>query len=281
MCEPKQNTAMQYSKYSEKANSIWKANLAFLQHLHGYHSGYINSEDFMPLSITCSNLDLQSGKSSDGTTVFITPFPIKKLHTILDKQQVFTTRQLSNTLDGWNIYDALEVTYLIQHYMCFSNDLDYSGLIYEESTWQTRGIDWEGGERLIQQNEGSEWRVEFIFDKMDSNTPHVSPVLIDNSPMHKDKLSIAEICCILLCTARRLRHREYRRHRVIPITVISISGRLARVIHGYVDVSTNNLRIIKSPILDLNKEDTTYIMELLVSWCLGQPIGSTEWDNLD
>ncbi|KAI1420217.1 hypothetical protein F5Y12DRAFT_139239 [Xylaria sp. FL1777] len=262
--------------YFAKAKSIWQATRTFLRRVQDYNSGgYIHCNDFADVGITCSTLDLRSGKSSHGT-VFIKPLSIEKLHSIFTEQQVFSTQHLSNILDGWNIYDALEVANLIKHYMFFSNNMNYDGLIYEESTWQIREIDWKGGEELLHDDPDGHWRAEFIFDQIDNNTPHVSPVLIDNLPLHEDSLSLAEMCCILLCTARRIRNRGYHCHRVIPVTVISLSGRSARVVHGYVDVSTNSLRIIKSPILELNKENTNQKIELLVSWCLGQPIGSTK-----
>ncbi|KAI1747385.1 hypothetical protein F4782DRAFT_521442 [Xylaria castorea] len=62
---------------------------------------------------------------------------------------------------------------------------------------------------------------------MDWLTPHVSPLLSDNAEMQDYKLNVVEVCYILFCTLRRLSQKEYQCHRIIPITVISLSGYLA------------------------------------------------------
>src|SRR5436190_1265160 len=84
-------------------------------------------------------------------------------------------------------------------------------------------MDWDEGERLYLYGEEHNWRSEHVFDKMDGCTPHVTPVLSDAAPMLEDKLSIAELLCILLCTVGRLRRKEYRSHRIIPVRVSLIS----------------------------------------------------------
>ncbi|KAI0804325.1 hypothetical protein GGR55DRAFT_659571 [Xylaria sp. FL0064] len=270
------------NKYYARANRIWKANLAFLRSLPMHDGNYVHPEDFERLNIVCSTLELQSGKSSDGYGVFLTPFPKSKLHTLLNEKLPSTMDQLLDEPDDFNKYVAIEVLYLIRNYVLDSEDEEnYRGIMYEETTWSLRGMEWDEGERLVLQEEGHHWRVESVFDKMDNHTPHVSPLLADSAPIQEDKLSLAELCCILLCTARRLRRKEYRRHRIIPVTVISVSGRLARIVHGYVDVLAGKLRVFKSPILNLFKEDNRSEIEVLVSWCLGQPTGSTTWVDLD
>ncbi|KAI1276909.1 hypothetical protein F5Y07DRAFT_365443 [Xylaria sp. FL0933] len=270
------------NKYYARANRIWKANLAFLRSLPMHDGNYVHPEDFERLNIVCSTLDLQSGKSSDGSDCFLTPFPKSELHTLLNEKLPSTMDQLDDEPDDFNERAAMEVMYLIRDYVSDAEDDEhYAGIMYEETTWNLREMQWDEGERLLMQEDGHNWRVGGIFDKMDNHTPHVSPLLADSPPMQEDKLSLAEICCILLCTARRLRRKEYRRHRIIPVTVISLSGRLARIVHGYVDVLAGKLRVSKSPILNLYKEDYRPEIEVLVSWCLGQPTGSTAWVDLD
>jgi hypothetical protein len=65
------------------------------------------------------------------------------------------------------------------------------------------------------------------------------------------------------------------------VTVISLSARLARVVHGYVDVLANNVRVFKSPILNVDTENNRPEMELLISWCIGQATGPTKWAHLE
>ncbi|KAI0425228.1 hypothetical protein F5Y09DRAFT_346924 [Xylaria sp. FL1042] len=127
------------NNYLPRASRIWKANLAFIRSLLFSKSVYINPEDFERLNIACSDLDLQSGKSSDGSDVFITPFPQKKLHALLDESRPSTLPDLSENLDGINVYDALGVTHAISDYVHLSESDDRAGIMWEQTTWRTRG----------------------------------------------------------------------------------------------------------------------------------------------
>ncbi|KAI1819965.1 hypothetical protein F4861DRAFT_525044 [Xylaria intraflava] len=246
---------------------------SLLRFLESGKSNYLGPHDFKHLRILCSDLNLKPAESSSLPTtddIFIRPYPVA---------EVISGKQVDPLIanDG-NLYEAIEVCYLIEAYVARSDgDLLDDGLL-DRTGWGRRQMDFENGERLVIMSSQYNWRAGLIFDKMDSVTPHVSPVLLDAAPIQDDTLSYPEVACILSCTLCRLRDRAYHCHRIIPVTVISLSGRSARIVHGYVDVQKDTLRVFKSPILQLGNGDRSQ-METLLSWCVGQTIGSTRWET--
>jgi hypothetical protein len=132
-------TAMDHKQCSIAARRIWNANLAFLKSLGPCRGSYLDAEDLRRLNIACSDLDLRSGKSSGGGNVFMTPFPMEKLHAILDEKGPFTMNQLVDTPNNHNLYDAMEVANLISFCTSRSAKENDFGLMHEQTTWRLRG----------------------------------------------------------------------------------------------------------------------------------------------
>ena len=133
------------------------------------------------------------------------------------------------------------------------------------------------------------WEVDYILDICDPSVPHISCFLADNALLRDDCLSTSELRCALSIMAGRLFHREYSKHRLVPVrldcilqrststnllmqvTIFSAASRQLRVIQAYYDSQQEYIVVRKSKILDFEPEnrDTT---KLVVRWMIGDPI---------
>ncbi|KAI0196727.1 hypothetical protein EV127DRAFT_507899 [Xylaria flabelliformis] len=268
------------SKYSKTRPSVWNLQQLIVKDLEEHYPPprtYINAEDFGSLRIECSDLDLSG--DSPNQDIFLRPYPKDELRKILEAKKALDTDSLlqpplqTKYLD--HLDEANNMSRLIE--CCISKGLKYKTL------WKLRPMDLRKGERLVSHRKllgGAEWEVTKVLDMENGFTPHVSPILTDDLEMQPDKLSVGEFACLLFCTRARLRQKKkYACHQIIPVTVVSLSLRSARIVHGYFDTSFDKLRVFKSPILKLEGKESIENMHVLLSWCVGEPIGETKWKS--
>ncbi|KAI0114063.1 hypothetical protein GGR51DRAFT_476807 [Nemania sp. FL0031] len=241
-------------------------------------SAYLTDKGLKQLNIKCTGLDLSTGKPSDGSDIFIRPFSISRIREIMAPTPNPEVEELSEpyTFSRWHAAFAIAHR-LIDCLTCY-RERDPPLICHTD--WQTRGVQHAKGERLERReridNRGPDWRVDDVLDKMDGLTPHVSCVLIDHAPLRDTQLSNSEIWCIVAITYRRMQLPEYRNHRIIPVTVISVGDRQVRIVQGYIDTEEGCVRARKSPVFDFNRDDPMQVMEILLSWCMGETVGNTK-----
>ncbi|KAI8623450.1 hypothetical protein F5Y19DRAFT_458381 [Xylariaceae sp. FL1651] len=258
---------------------IWEAARSILRPLVKHSEAYLTDQDLKKLNITCTDLDLSTGKPADGSEIFTRPFSTARIHEILERTKPWLRVKLLDEKDSMPMVAALEILSCLISYLVHDGDNESTPLIME-AHWDKREMQYDEGERLYRSERhgtpyGPEWRVEKVLDKMDGSTPHITCLLADNAPLRDNQLSNAEIWCILAITNRRLQLYEYHNHRIIPVTVISAADRQLRIVQGYVDGQHGYLRVRKSPIIDFQQYDLQR-MELVLSWCLGEPVGHTK-----
>ncbi|KAI0905613.1 hypothetical protein F4823DRAFT_632626 [Ustulina deusta] len=234
----------------------WAAARETFTRLVDLQAPHLTDQDLKELHITCTDLDLSTGKPADGSEIFIRPSSTARIRSILERTKPWLQCPLLDEKDS-----APEVA-AMQIHGCLTSALAMR--YYEGERLQRFKIygtaDW------------AEWRVELLIEKMDGSTPHISCLLADDALLRDDQLSHAEIWCIIAITVRRL--REYYKHRIIPVTVISAADRQLRIVQGYLDGRDGYLRARKSPILDFSQYNREK-MELVLSWCIGDAVGYT------
>ncbi|KAI1822530.1 hypothetical protein F4861DRAFT_540916 [Xylaria intraflava] len=251
----------------------------------------LSDRDLTRLNIKQTGLDLYTGKPGDGSERFTVPFPIGRIHEILDQSRPWTDYFLFSDND-WDTRrgNALKILYLLQGYLCHA--VGREPPLIKETAWVAREVDYDAGEELARiTRNGPNWIVSLLLEKKDK-APHVSCFLADSSLMEGHRLSNAEIWCILEITRHRLQRYDHS-HRPIPVTVFSASNQELRIVQGYID-DQGCLRVRKSPILDFEGADIYYdtekkvivdnrdglrLVDLALSWCIGDTVGSTEADD--
>ncbi|KAJ8128151.1 hypothetical protein O1611_g5483 [Lasiodiplodia mahajangana] len=277
-----------------KGHVLWGATVPIAKGMgewlagHGDHRA-VESHEFDSLNIICSDLDIYTGKSSDGGEIFLAPFPLEKLRAAADKNGRSTKRKAipmyfkrtPDLHDAWSLAD--EALSYVTHEGYVEKD---GSIMYTETDWHRRGMHWAGGEKLhtkMHGVKGEVWEVEAIFDKYHEDTPHLQTLLADELEMRHDTLSQAELACIIFCTVARLRRKPYRHNRIVPITVVSTARRSARIVHAYIDASTGKLRVFKSQILEVSYDDNVFrsVVEILATWCIGQAARVPRWERTE
>ncbi|KAI1125931.1 hypothetical protein F5Y10DRAFT_245934 [Nemania abortiva] len=241
-------------------------------------SAYLTEKTLERLNIKCTQLDLSTGAPSDGSEIFIRPFPTARIHEILARTEPWHECKLLEKGFTRQSTAALILNCLVEWLTHNKGGTEKRLINYTD--WHTRSMQYSEGERLyeseIRDGRGPDWSVEKVLDKMDGLTPHVSCLLADTAPLRDAQLSRAEMWCILRITYRRMKLREYRKHRIIPVTVISAADRRVRIVQGYFDSEEGCVRVRKSPILDFDQGDVGQKIILLLSWCIGDTVGHTK-----
>ncbi|KAI1127191.1 hypothetical protein F5Y10DRAFT_199661 [Nemania abortiva] len=279
----------------ERAFNLAKAIIGKMRKLH------YGPQNFASLDVICSDLDIHSGKSSDEAAVFMRPLSKEELHAFVPKEQPLKLYpSISGTPLRMRYLDARCLSSSLYTYLHLSLDhLDGNDfedrfnpdprVLVKEARWYGRGMEWNEGERLAVLKTKVYFAVDELYEKLDENDtcmlaglPHITPMLSDNAEMLEDHLSFAELWCILCCTIARIRSRDgYRRYRFMPVTVMSFSGRSARVVHGYVDEPAGKLRVFKSKIIHFKVDNYRSGMDTLASWTLGHAIEPPLWEPSD
>ncbi|KAI1170216.1 hypothetical protein F4777DRAFT_584139 [Nemania sp. FL0916] len=263
----------------EAARLSWRAAADIFRRLLKIEAPYLTDQDLKDVCITCTDLDLETGKPADGSETFIRPMPAARIHSIIKKTKPWLgCPLLEKDEDEWPEYAAMHVHYCLKHAVhaaiVESRPIDDMAVY-----WEMRCMRYDEGERLDRHElvgtaYEAAWSVHQLFEKMDPSTPHISCLLRDGALLQDDKLSHAEIMCILIITLRRWRDRIYNHHRIIPVTVVSAADRQLRIVQGYVDDQDGHLHVRKSPMLDFSRFEQDKV-ELVVSWCVGDAVGDT------
>ncbi|KAI9926152.1 hypothetical protein MW887_004615 [Aspergillus wentii] len=102
--------------------------------------------------------------------------------------------------------------------------------------------------------------------------PHVI-LLLKNDLVKEDKLLRGELLIILAAMETRLTHDMFKKHLVIPVTVLSFMGQHGRIIKAYHD--GENLILRKSKLLEFFTADTAPI-DLFVRHASSKRVGNTK-----
>ncbi|KAI0402968.1 hypothetical protein F4802DRAFT_573237 [Xylaria palmicola] len=281
---------------TDAAKQTWMVTRAMQRRLALHEDAYL--DDLEKFRIKCTGLDIRTGKSTDGSEPFLRPFPVTQLTEIFEQTKPWLDcgleRELERELVGSDMpfkasenpqADARGLNRCISSFFLHSEESGIEPPMWRTG-WRPRFMDYTKGERLGRYHASSDvyfpdWVVTHILDKMDEGkTPHVTCLLVDWDLLREDQLSNAEVWCILAVTYRRLRSREYRKHQIIPVTIVSSAGSRLRVVQGYVDGRDQYLHVRKSPIIDfetfhLSKPEEAEKMNVVVALCVGEPGGHT------
>ncbi|KAI2611843.1 hypothetical protein GGR54DRAFT_341534 [Hypoxylon sp. NC1633] len=101
--------------------------------------------------------------------------------------------------------------------------------------------------------------------------------LADKAALKEMVLSRSELWVILSITAGRFMREGYQHHRLIPVTIVSSSGRQLRITQGCVDGMANHVTVRMTQILDFTAGEVAKRDDLLrtLCWIVGEPIGIT------
>ncbi|KAI0387025.1 hypothetical protein F5Y04DRAFT_242846 [Hypomontagnella monticulosa] len=121
------------------------------------------------------------------------------------------------------------------------------------------------------------WRGLFTLHMRDNSMPDMVCFLANEAPLEDDKIARSELRCILRMGASKLRKKEFRHHKIAPVTLVSASGIYARIVQGYSDGESNCLVLRKSRIIRVDgveKQSLEGIMKI-ACWLLGNPCRKT------
>ncbi|KAI0475090.1 hypothetical protein GGR56DRAFT_644531 [Xylariaceae sp. FL0804] len=239
----------------------------------------LTKQHLKDMGVTLTSLDLNTGKPGDGGPTFIRPFPASRILQVIQQTKPWTVYSMAHEKTDLRLYTAVEVLDTLSGYL--HHVAPGEPRLIKATGWKQRGT--ESGYEWLNRGDRchgidpANWRVPWLLDKMDGKTPHISCLLANAEPLNQDRLSNAELWCILNLSVARLRRRAYWNQKFIPVTVISSSDRDVRIVQGYVDGEASRVHVRKSNILVLEGDDVPKLAVIL-SWCMGTPVGGAVWD---
>lgn len=135
------NTQDQYSPAMSvdrtAATRIWVATRDIIRLLVRHHDAYLTDQDLKRLRITCTDLDLNTGKPADGGEVFIRPFSIARIREILERTKPWLYYELLDEKDSMPMIAAMEIMSCLLGCLVHDGDNESTPL-FMEAHWNTR-----------------------------------------------------------------------------------------------------------------------------------------------
>ncbi|KAI1177950.1 hypothetical protein F4777DRAFT_539843 [Nemania sp. FL0916] len=105
--------------------------------------------------------------------------------------------------------------------------------------------------------------------------------MISELLLEENFLSISELYCFLVMTSFSFFYKTASEHKIVPVTMISVSGHHLRIIQGYVDGEKGIVELRKTRIVYMgtgglaNMKRHSYEWITCMRWILARPIGKT------
>jgi len=270
---------------SDKSLMLSLATLKQLKSPIRHEKGFLTDSDLTRFKIKCSDIDLRTGKPTDGGEQFF-QLPSRQTVKVLAKEyelHKYEGVDNSDVIFLSNFHWANTVRRLLERqlelydhairYEKSGQSLPFPHLL-KRSGWRKRGL-YEDEKPYYKDH----WVVQTIFKVEDDSKPHLTCFLADNTPRRDDSLCFSELWCLLMiCAHQHLqRIKDHRPVAIVPVTIVSGSGRQIRIVQGYVDGRNGNIKIRKSPIIDFNPDRKKQWDDWLavLSWFISTPVGDT------
>ncbi|KFH40405.1 hypothetical protein ACRE_089350 [Hapsidospora chrysogenum ATCC 11550] len=250
---------------------------------------FLTDSDLTKFNVKCCSLDLHTGEPADGGEQYF-KLPSRQDVKALAKEYELHKYDGVDDSDAFplsNFNEANFVRILLENQLKLHEHVircQESGQprpptnLLRRSGWCMRGCDEKERFHYFGDN-GNQWMAETLLKVEDGSEPHLTCFLIDSTQRRDDSLCTSELWCVLMmCAHQHLRRiQEHRPVAIVPVTVVSGSGRQVRIIQGNADGRNGNISIRKSPIIDFKADKKKQWDDWLavLSWFISTPVGDT------
>ncbi|KAI1382570.1 uncharacterized protein F4822DRAFT_423468 [Hypoxylon trugodes] len=245
---------------------------AYVDSLHGKAlSGFVEETGMANLNVKYHGIDVDSGTPNDGGPKFLDLNSVKEMKELAAKQGNLEQISSQSSRHPYNL-DAAEKLGVV-----------YDG--WHESIQPVPGEKqrepplWKKltGDHYQYKTDELVWRSIFTLRVRDHSRPDTVCFLANKDLFKDNQLFVSELTCILGKAKYGLAHHEDGKHLIVPVTVVSAAGRLARIVQGYVDPNTFEIMVRVSEIVDIDRTDEENKEAILKvgCWLFGTPSEET------
>ncbi|KAI1130602.1 hypothetical protein F5Y10DRAFT_235193 [Nemania abortiva] len=247
---------------------------------------YLDEDDLAALKIECSNLDFDPTPCPPDAGALLNPMPAQKMERLAREYELASLEGTgpfeNNSFNEASILNRRIDSYLRRFQQ--PDDVDCLFLI-DNSVYRKHGFSSVEAPLLgcFRYSLGRLFQVQHVLEVRDRSSSHVTCFLSEDAPLRGDALMLSEVWTILAIASLYFHRLDSGKFKIIPVTVISVSGRQFRIVQGYADGETEIIHIRKTRIVDLGygedpeKEHWSEIMTLM-RWVLAEPCGKTTYD---
>ncbi|KAI1086513.1 hypothetical protein F5B19DRAFT_478986 [Rostrohypoxylon terebratum] len=122
-----------------------------------------------------------------------------------------------------------------------------------------------------------QWRLIFCLRSCGLSQPNITGYLANLAPFKPGQPLISELICVLGKSISVWEHDKDGKHSIVPVTIVSVSGRLGRIVQGYVNPSTGEviMRISETVRMGNDKEKNKEVILKFGCWLFGSPSEET------
>ncbi|CAJ2513174.1 Uu.00g012930.m01.CDS01 [Anthostomella pinea] len=260
-----------------------------LKYLQKHQHVHLDNQDISSLGIRCIALEFTTGKAAGDGQQFLRMHPWKSVVAIAQQHRLRQYPQISRLDDAAYLswHGARFMSIFFESLLLLSNpegEESSSGLVLgphaqnpaQGTIW--RMLDSGGGmKNLHRSSDTHQFDIMFLLEALDVSKPHVTAFLANQDALENNALLWGEVWCLLMIMLNRLAKPQYSHHHVIPVTIVSVSGRKLRVVQAYVDGARGITHVQRTPIINFDRGTDACWGETLtvLSWFLGEPVGKT------
>jgi len=260
---------------------------------------YVSPPMLKEFNVKTMPLDFRTGNLPDQVQAFIRPLSPQTIAQMLHRSGSLTLRRDFVKKNGPDLRlddDYVEATFfwdLIETHLKRRGRRDDLPVIPYSSRWRLFSNESKYLTRLSR--DYANWQVKAILrycidtpDKgpsaprtLDPAKPHTICFLADEAPLTQGQVSTSELNTVVWLAGLNYLDSIYSQHSVVPITVVSASGRRVRVVQGNVNFRKCTVGLRISEIVEFEKgvtDDRGHINEkylTLLGWLIGDPVGNT------
>ncbi|KAI1760759.1 hypothetical protein GGR53DRAFT_525738 [Hypoxylon sp. FL1150] len=239
---------------------------------------YLSSDNLASLNVKCSEIDVNGGTPKDEGLKVLKLKSLDEMNAIAEANKLINADAIGPFGDysagNWHSSYTVALFYrslLDEHSEVSVNAPRLLGKsLPEYSPWEL------SEERTVEFVTPSaiHWRACLILHPRDKSKPDSMCFLTNEASLKDGEVLSSELWCIFRLGKRQLEKKEYRNHKIAPVTVVSGSGRDLRVVQGYVD-GADHVILRMSRIINIDNENRQQNLEGLMiigRWLFGDPV---------
>ncbi|KAI2606632.1 hypothetical protein GGR54DRAFT_620564 [Hypoxylon sp. NC1633] len=260
---------------SAEAYGLFAKGLKYIRPMLQITPRYLSQDDLTRLRVKCTEMDINSGTPQDeGLKVLelrslSDTIAIAEERGVIDQDGIDASRGPSGC-GNWHDACSLRDLFLpLFDQTSHAPDLP-DKILPQIGPWKPfkeyRGDDYVDESKV-------RWRVINALDSSDGSTPDTICFIANEETLEHGKIFPHEFWCILRIGAIKLKSKGNENHQIAPVTIVSASGRHARIVQGYVDGPKGYILVRMTGMITFDgdqKQDSAKLMEI-ARWFLGSP----------
>ncbi|KAI0141197.1 hypothetical protein GGR57DRAFT_487533 [Xylariaceae sp. FL1272] len=243
---------------------------------------YLDEDAMEKLGVSCQYMDFDPEPSAQDPDALLALMPAQKMQ-ILAKEYHFSRFHDLDYSDESNMSATSRIANRLHSYLFSTPEPDTlrPDFLIKQTIWDLRGLSdfEEPAAKVFRDDIKRYWLPSFVLYDRNGTNPHLKTYLEESADLREDGLMPSELWTILVLACSAFNQPEWRNFEIIPVTVISGSGRSVRVVQGWADGKKKVVNIRKTRLVHFGDglardKDPAHVPKFLtlMRWLMAEPI---------